>query len=139
MRSDRPSSAPVPQIAGSDGENRRSHMPRIVIEPHQRDKPARKRKGVPPHPGLMAASILDENHVSARQAAIAMGGMTPAGLGKVLKGKAPVTAETALRFGVYFGNGPALWLGLQADYDLWHQGEALRAELAKIKPLKSNV
>jgi antitoxin HigA-1 len=111
-------------------------MPRVLIQPRKR-KPARERLRAPVHPGPMAASILDELHVSARQAAIAMGGMTPAGLGKVLNGKAPVTAETALRFGVYFGNGPALWLGLQADHDLWHKAEAIRTELDKITPLKN--
>lgn len=112
-------------------------MPRVLIVPRKHEKSARERRRAPVHPGPTAASILAEHHVSARQAAIAMGGMTPAGLGKVLNGTAPVTAETALRFGVYFGNGPALWLGLQADHDLWHKAEAMRTELDKISPLKN--
>lgn len=93
------------------------------------------RKRPPTHPGAVAADILDDVGVSARQAAIAID-MTPAGLGKVLNGKGPVTPETALRFGVYFGNGPELWLNLQQDYDLWHARIALAALLKKIEPLK---
>ena len=30
----------------------------------------------------------------------------------------PVTAETALRLGRYFGNAPQFWINLQAQYDL---------------------
>ena len=29
-----------------------------------------------------------------------------------------ITADTALRLGHYFGNGPRLWLDLQSQYDL---------------------
>ncbi len=36
----------------------------------------------------------------------------------VLAGRAPVTAELALRLGRFFGLTPALWLNLQQRYDL---------------------
>jgi addiction module HigA family antidote len=36
----------------------------------------------------------------------------------IVNGKRSITADTALRLGKYFGVSPALWLGLQVDYDL---------------------
>lgn len=35
----------------------------------------------------------------------------------ILNEKRPVTAHVALRFGKMFGNGPEIWLNLQARYD----------------------
>jgi addiction module HigA family antidote len=36
----------------------------------------------------------------------------------VVTGKRTITAETALRLGLYFGVEPQFWLNLQAEYDL---------------------
>ena len=96
--------------------------------------PARPRKRPPSHPGEVAGDILDEQRLSVRGAAKALG-MTHSALDKVLKGKIGVTAETAVRFGRYFGNGARLWLDLQADYDLYRAERDLGAELRAIAPL----
>src|SRR6478735_9670638 len=45
-----------------------------------------------------------------------------------------VTPAMVLRLGKFFGNGPELWMGLQADFDLREAREKMSAELAKIKP-----
>lgn len=37
---------------------------------------------------------------------------------QILKGKRRITADTALRLSLYFGNSPKFWLGLQDDYDI---------------------
>lgn len=37
---------------------------------------------------------------------------------QIIKGKRRITADTALRLGLYFGNSAKFWLGLQDDYDL---------------------
>lgn len=37
---------------------------------------------------------------------------------QIIKGKRRITADTALRFGSYFGNSAKFWLGLQDDFDL---------------------
>ena len=37
---------------------------------------------------------------------------------RVVREEAPVTADTALRFGKVFGTGPEFWMNLQAAYDL---------------------
>ena len=36
----------------------------------------------------------------------------------IVNGARAVTADTALRLGIYFGVSPELWLNLQTDYDL---------------------
>ncbi|MFM7986574.1 MAG: HigA family addiction module antitoxin, partial [Candidatus Fonsibacter sp.] len=39
-------------------------------------------------------------------------------ISEILKGNRRITADTALRLSLYFGNSPKFWLGLQDDYDL---------------------
>ena len=39
-------------------------------------------------------------------------------ISQILKGKRRITADTALRLSLYFGNSPKFWLGLQDDYDI---------------------
>lgn len=36
----------------------------------------------------------------------------------IIKGTRAITADTAMRFGQYFGTSPDMWLRLQAQYDL---------------------
>lgn len=37
---------------------------------------------------------------------------------EIIKGRRRITADTAIRFSVYFRVSAKFWLGLQADYDL---------------------
>lgn len=37
---------------------------------------------------------------------------------EIIKGNRRITADTALRLSLYFGNSAKFWLGLQDDYDL---------------------
>jgi addiction module HigA family antidote len=101
--------------------------------PMAKSFPAGEYKLPPLHPGVVAADAL-ELRVSMREAARAIG-MSLTGLNKVLTGESPVTPEDGPRFGVYFGNGPELWMNMQVAYDLYHAAEALKADLKKIKPL----
>jgi addiction module HigA family antidote len=39
-------------------------------------------------------------------------------ISQIVNGKRSITADTALRFSIYFGTTPSFWLGLQNDYDL---------------------
>ena len=39
-------------------------------------------------------------------------------ISQILKGRRRITADTALRLSLYFGNSPKFWLGLQDDYDI---------------------
>jgi addiction module HigA family antidote len=44
-----------------------------------------------------------------------------------------VSPKMALRLGKLCGNGPGLWLRMQADHDLWKAERALHDELALIE------
>jgi addiction module HigA family antidote len=48
-------------------------------------------------------------------------------LHSILSERAPVTPEMALRLGKLCGNGPELWLALQARYDLEWLGQSKRS------------
>jgi addiction module HigA family antidote len=102
--------------------------------------PARPRKRAPTHPGEIIAGILEDAEISGRAAAQAIG-MSSNGMAKLLRGEVPVTVETALRIGKYFGNGETVqdaaefWLRMQLDYDLWHAHAKLKDDIAKIEPL----
>jgi antitoxin HigA-1 len=53
----------------------------------------------------------------------------------ILAEKAPVTPEMALRIGKLCGNGPELWLNLQARYDIERLSRVKREEIAAIPTL----
>lgn len=91
------------------------------------------RRREPTHPGRIVASSLEALRMSARMAAGRLG-VTATALGNVIAGTSAVSPEMALRLGTFFDNGPELWLGMQADHDLWRARQALKAELAKIEP-----
>ena len=42
----------------------------------------------------------------------------PIRISEIVAGKRAISADTALRLGKYFGVAPAIWVGLQADYDI---------------------
>jgi antitoxin HigA-1 len=47
-------------------------------------------------------------------------------LNEIIHGKRGITADTALRLARLFKMSPEFWMGLQADWDLWHAADALR-------------
>lgn len=54
----------------------------------------------------------------------------------IVRGKRAVTAETALRFGRFFGTSAEFWLNIQARYDLETARDALGDRLdGEVKPL----
>jgi antitoxin HigA-1 len=94
--------------------------------------PRRRR---PTHPGAIIARDLEALGMSVNAMASAIG-VTRAGLGKLVSEKSAVSPEMALRLAKFFRNSPELWMGLQADYDLWEANQAIKDELAKIKPVE---
>ena len=51
----------------------------------------------------------------------------------ILKGTRRITADTALRLSIYFGNSAKFWLGLQDDFDIEEERIEKKAELKAIK------
>ena len=78
------------------------------------------REDVLPALGLSVAETARRLHVS-RQT-----------LHDLLAERKGFTPEMALRIDKLAGNGAALWLGMQQEYDLWQAERALAAELRTI-------
>jgi addiction module HigA family antidote len=95
--------------------------------------PVRQRlKREPTHPGeILREDVLPALRMNVSQAARELG-VSRQLLHRILAGRAPVTPEMAVRLGKWAGNGPALWLGMQQAFDVWHAEQALGAELERI-------
>lgn len=57
---------------------------------------------------------------------------------EILKGNLRITADTALRLSVYFGNSPKFWLELQNDFDIEEESRMKEKELSTIRNVHSN-
>jgi antitoxin HigA-1 len=92
--------------------------------------------GLPPmHPGeLLREDVLPALGRSRAEIARLLG-VSRQTLHAILTEKAPVTAEMALRIGKLCGNGPELWLSLQARYDIERLSRAKRQEIDAIPTL----
>ena len=42
----------------------------------------------------------------------------PSRISELVHGKRPITADTALRLGLFFGMEPRFWMNLQTEYDM---------------------
>lgn len=92
----------------------------------------RKVKRPPTHPGeILKEIVLPELRLSVSQAARDLG-VSRMHLHRVLVAKSPVSAKMAVRLGKFCGNGPRLWMNMQAAYDLWHAERELGQELRHI-------
>ena len=59
-------------------------------------------------------------------------------ISEILKGKRRITADTALRFGKFFGNSAKFWLGLQDDYDIEEEKNKKQKEFDQIQTWENN-
>jgi len=54
-------------------------------------------------------------------------------ISEIIKGNRRVTADTALRLSIFFGNSAKFWLGLQDDYDIENELIDKSEEFGNIK------
>ena len=95
------------------------------------------KKKIPPlHPGtvlleeFMEPLKLSQNRI-ARELSV-----TPRRINEIVNNKRSITADTALRLSLYFGNSSQFWMGLQMDYDLDIAQDKLWKKLkAEVKPI----
>lgn len=71
----------------------------------------------PIHPGEILADELAELQMSAAELGRALHVPTNR-ITQILTGKRAVTADTAMRLGLWLGTGPEFWLNLQKSYEL---------------------
>jgi addiction module HigA family antidote len=79
----------------------------------------RDKKRCPTHPGVVLRDdVLPALGLSVSEAARLLG-VSRQALHRVLGGHAAVSAAMAVRLGKLCGNGPGLWVRMQAAYDTW--------------------
>jgi addiction module HigA family antidote len=88
---------------------------------------------VPPvHPGeLLREDVLPALGITVSDAARELR-ISRQTLHRILSGTMAVSPEMAVRLGKFCGNGPGLWLRMQAAYDLWHSERRMREEIKRI-------
>src|SRR6516164_6027559 len=89
---------------------------------------------VPVTPGeMLKQEFLAEYGLSQNQLARATG-ISPNRIAEIINNRRRITADTALRLGLSFGNSPEFWLNLQTHYDLKLARSKLTPQLiARIK------
>ena len=94
------------------------------------------RKLSPIHPGeILREEFLVPMEMTAYSVARACG-VPRTRIERLSREETPVTADTALRLGKYFGTTPAFWMNLQAQYDLEMAEDATAADIKRIRPAK---
>ena len=82
------------------------------------------------HPGeILLEEFMKPMGISARQLASDID-VSPSRISELVNGQRPVTADTALRLGLFFGMESRFWLNLQSEYDIRVADRELRTKLA---------
>ena len=85
----------------------------------------------PVTPGeILKEEFLAEYGLSQSQLAKAIG-ISPNRITEIINNRRRITADTALRLSLYFGNTPEFWINLQTHYDLKFALRNLKPEEAK--------
>lgn len=74
----------------------------------------------PTHPGALLREDLIPATGKPKAALARMLGISRQHFYDVIEERKPVTANVAVRLGKLFGNGPGVWLRMQAAHDAWH-------------------
>ena len=84
----------------------------------------------PVTPGeMLRDEFLAEYNLSQSQLARAIG-ISPNRIAEIVNNRRRITADTALRLGLYFDNSPGFWMNLQTRYDLKQARKGLPPEEA---------
>jgi antitoxin HigA-1 len=82
------------------------------------------------HPGRFLKREIVARKLSANRLSLDIG--VPSGrVTDILNGRRAISADTAVRLGLYFGNSAQFWLDLQSQYDIGLVEREKGAELAK--------
>jgi len=83
------------------------------------------------HPGeILLEDFMKPMGITARQLASDID-VSPSRISEIVHGTRPISADTALRFGIFFSMEPRFWMNLQSEYDM---RIVKRDMLAKIAP-----
>jgi len=95
-------------------------------------------KRPPIHPGIIfAEEVMPELRKERTIGEIAtLLGVSRATLHRVMAGDVAISVDMAVRLGKLCGNGPELWLSLQASYDTFEATRRLAKELNRIPTIR---
>ena len=97
---------------------------------------ARQLRRRPTHPGeMLAEDFLSDYGLTVTRLAKAVG-VSRQSINELLRCRRAVTPEMALRLSRLFGNSPEFWLNAQRAVDLWDASQAIKGDVARIKPLQ---
>ncbi len=88
----------------------------------------------PAHPGEMLAEITIPATGKSKAEIARLLGISRQTLYDILNQKQSVTPAIAARLGKLFGDGPGIWIRMQAAYDTWH---AERFDTSSITTLRA--
>lgn len=88
----------------------------------------------PATPGDVLADFLENLELTQGQLATALG-VGRKTINELVLGKRPVSQDMAMRLGRCFGNGPAFWLKLQHQVDLWDVLHSQSGDYDAIRPI----
>lgn len=82
------------------------------------------------HPGeILLEDFMKPLGISARQLAADID-VSPSRISELVHGNRPITADTALRLGLFFNMDPRFWLNLQMEYDMRMAARTTQAQIA---------
>jgi len=81
------------------------------------------------HPGeILLEDFMKPMGITARQLAADID-VSPSRISEIVHGARPITADTALRLGLFFSMEPRFWLNLQSEYDMREAKRNLQKEI----------
>lgn len=82
------------------------------------------------HPGeILLEEFMKPMGITARQLAADID-VSPSRISELVHGTRPVTADTAVRLGLFFTMEPRFWINLQVEYDLRIAARTLQPKIA---------
>ena len=81
------------------------------------------------HPGeILLEEFMKPMGITARQIAADID-VSPSRISEIVHGARPITADTAIRLGLFFRMDPKFWLNLQMEYDIRVAKRTLQKEI----------
>ena len=81
------------------------------------------------HPGeILLEDFMRPMGITARQIAADID-VSPSRISEIVHGARPITADTAIRLGLFFKMDPKFWLNLQMEYDIRVAKRTLQKEI----------
>ena len=82
------------------------------------------------HPGeILLEEFMKPMGISARQLAADID-VAPSRISEIIHGKRPITADTALRLGLFFSMEPRFWVNLQTEFDIRIASRTMQKKIA---------